>query len=188
MTDKPELSRRDRDLVRCALEARRDADPGSRGDSPLCDDLALAAYLDGTLDAQEREEVEAALADSPVDRELWLAARDGLAAPADPAPEAAIRRAQALVEAVPGTERPAERRVGPPSRLGGWLGGLTEVFAPSLGPLRRTFGAALAALALVIASATGFELGRTGYGSLLAADQTREEMYDGFGDPADDIL
>lgn len=191
MTDRHELSRQDRDLVRRALEARRAPAPERQEESiaidPLCDDLTLAAYLDGKLGDEARDRLEAVLAESPDDAALWLAASDGLQAPRDRVPDAVIRRAQALVgsgPAMPATGAPAPR----PGGLGAWLAGLAEVFAPTLGGLPRAFGGAMAVLALIVVSATGFELGRAGYGNLTGAAAQGESLDDGFADLIDDLL
>ncbi len=174
----------DREMARRALEARR----APATEPPILDDMALAAYLDGTLTGQERDRIEAALTASPAAADLWLAAGDSLAAPAEAeprgAPEAVIQRAQALVRAAP-AGAPASRQSG----IGAWLSGLAEAFMPHLGGLPRPLGAAMAALALVVVSATGFELGRTGYGNITGTALEVESDDDfGFGEPSDDIL
>ena len=146
-------------------------------DSSL-DDMALAAYLDGTLSEPDRDRVEAGLTASTEAAELWLAARESLAAAAPEVPEAVVRRAQGLVPAPIAT-----RATGRPPSFGLWLSGLAEIFAPTLGSLPRPVGAALAVVALVVVSASGFELGRTGYGNLAGGPPQVEADDDlGFGD------
>lgn len=183
MIERPEMSSQDRELAERALEARR-APASEAPDARILDDMALTAYLDGTLTVEERDRVEAALTASPAAADLLLAARDGLAAPADGVPEAVVRRAQALVGAPP-----ASTPAGEQSGIGTWLSGLAKAFAPSFGYLPSPLGAALAVLALVVVSATGFELGRAGYGNITGNAQQAEIDDDfGFGEPLDEIL
>jgi anti-sigma factor RsiW len=113
--------------------------------------LGLAAYLDGRLDEAEAARLEARLAGEAALLDEVLALRQGLAAAPEalPAPLAdrIVARAQAL--------QPAPRRAGAvvhdePS----WIGGLLALW------LRPALPAAFAALALLLASAGAFELGR----------------------------
>ena len=192
MTDKPEESRHDRDLVLAALESRRAQDPEPPGESALddmtlddmtLDDMTLAAYLDGKLGEAERDRVEAILAGNSEAAELWLAAREEL--PATSAPDHVVRRAQGLV--VPITVSSGETSPGR-ATLGAWLDELAEIFAPRLGTLPRAVGAAFAVLALVVVSASGFELGRSGHGSLFGSAAQAEWADEDFGEPGGEFL
>ncbi|MGF1631717.1 MAG: hypothetical protein ACFCUT_19755 [Kiloniellaceae bacterium] len=122
-----------------------------RGWSPVHDDeapaaLLLAAYLDGRLAEDEAARLEARLAGEPALLDELLALRESLADGAEAAPAAVVMRAQALR-----TRKPAPRAVsvGRPS----WR---NRLFGFSLRPAMP----ALAGLALLLACAGAFELGR----------------------------
>ena len=122
------------------------------------EEIALAAYLDRTLDDKAREQLETWLAATPEGLDLLLAAREALAEPSAAAPEALVRRASALVPAPPGRS------------LTAWLGGL---FAPA-GPLWQPLGWSGAAVGILLACVVGFQLGQTGY----LSTQTLEQLAD----------
>ena len=107
------------------------------------DPLVLAAYLDGRLDEQAAAELEARLAGDPALLDELLALRAGLAEAPEDAPAVVVARARAL-----------RRSAAPASPdgpgffarfFGGWLRPAVPVFA---------------VLALMIACAGAFELGR----------------------------
>ena len=118
------------------------------------DEVSLAAYLDGALEPTAEARVEAWLARSPEALDLVLAARQAMAEPSGPAPEAVVRRAEALVPGRPA--RPASS----------WLDWLFEPFAP----LARPAAWAGVAAAVLITAVSGFELGRTGIQHMAALD------------------
>lgn len=133
------------------------------GDGPALTDgapdaLLLAAYLDGGLGEDEAARLEARLAGEPELLDELLALRDGLAAGAEPAPASVIARARTVYP-----ERPALK--------------LVETSAPSL--LERLFGLwlrpavpAVAVVALLLACAGAFELGRYQANQFGSATQT----------------
>lgn len=144
-------------------------DPGDELDL-----LPLAAYIDGTLDANERERLEARLGCSAATLDLLVASRAALAEPAGAAPDGVIHRAQALVR------NPNPRRV---AALQGrwWTTRWVETFRPVV------WSGVAAALAL--AAVSGFELGRVGVERLAALDQTMtEDVRLVMGSPRDEIL
>lgn len=116
-----------------------------RGDDAP-DPLLLAAWLDGRLAEDEAARLEARLAVEPAMLDELLSLREGLAAGPQEAPAAVVARARAL--------RPAQAARRP-----------AGVARPSLA--ERLFGfplrpavSALAGLALLLACAGAFELGR----------------------------
>lgn len=121
------------------------------------DDLTLAAYLDGNLDKGATQALETWMAATPEGLESVLAARAALAAPPAEAPDRAIARARAIIHA-----GPAEA---------GWL---SRIFAGAAGLLGPAAWAGAAATVLV-ASVSGFELGRAGVEHLASLDATVAE-------------
>jgi anti-sigma factor RsiW len=127
---------------------------GGRDDMPVLDELTLAAYVDGTLAAAERDVVAAAIASNP-DFSADVAAAAAPSETADASLEAIIARAQALVAApsdvvVPFRAARQQPHVGGTSwRLARW-------------------GSLVASLAVV--SWLGFALGNDAYGSLTALE------------------
>ncbi len=119
------------------------APPGAAPDA-----VALAAYLDGTLDPEGRARVEAWMAGSLDALNLVVAAREaGAGAPAA-APADVVRRAQGLVRA----RRPAG---------GGFAARLGALLAPDA-PFWRPVAWAGVTAVLLLVSVSGFELGRAG--------------------------
>jgi len=128
-----------------------------QGWSPLRDDeapeaLLLAAYLDGRLAEDEAARLEARLAGEPALLEELLALRESLAAGAEAPPAAVVTRAQGLRRRTPalrafGADGPSWRE---------------RLFGFSLRPAVS----ALAGLALLVACAGAFELGRYQAGQL----------------------
>ncbi|MFQ5776250.1 MAG: hypothetical protein ACE5GS_17165 [Kiloniellaceae bacterium] len=140
------------------------------------DPMVLAAYLDGNLDPDARARVEAWMAASPAGLDLVAAAREAreAAAPAV-VPDRVLRRASALVRA--GSASGA--------RAGDWRARMASALAAWA---RSTAWAGVAA-AILLASLSGFELGRTGVEHLasldaLMADDVRLVM----GRPTPDLL
>jgi hypothetical protein len=144
MTERDRRERRDTELWRRLREEARVPGEDLPGDRP--DELTLAAYLDGTLDAPASERLEAWLATAPEGLDLLLAAREALAEPGAAAPESLVRRASALVPDPPGR--------GPAA----WLAGLFT-------PLRQPLGWSAAAAGVLVACVVGFQLGQIGYAS-----------------------
>ena len=141
---------------------------GQGASAPLPEDeaLGLAAYLDGRLDEEEAARLEARMAREAALLDEVLALRQGLADALEalPAPLSAriVARAQAL--------QPPPRRVGAvvrdePSRLGGLLALW----------LRPALPAAFAVLAVLLASAGAFELGRYQAAQLEASEISEAE-------------
>ena len=135
-----------------------------QGWSPVRDDeapeaLLLAAYLDGRLAEDEAARLEARLAGEPALLEELLVLRGSLAAGAEAAPAAVVTRAQGLR-----TRKPAPRAVG--ADRPSWR---DRFFGFSLRPAVP----ALAGLAMLVACAGAFELGRYQAGQLDTA-QTAE--------------
>ncbi len=158
-----------RDLWAGARQAWREAGPRPQAPDPL----SVAAYLDGTLEPAARERVEAWMARDPDALELLVAAR-AAAAPAA-APQSLVQRARALVR----DGRPA--RVG----LGARLSGLLAVPPQAWRPL--VWGGVAAAVLVV--SASGFELGRQGTLQVVALEPTvDDDLGLGLSGAAEDLL
>ena len=127
-------------------------------DEEAPDALLLAGYLDGRLSEEEAARLEARLAAEPALLDELLALRESLAAGPEAAPAAVVARAQAAF-----TGQPARAaRVGKPSLFGSFFGSWLRPAVP-----------AFAALALLVAFAGAFELGRY-QGERLDATQTAE--------------
>lgn len=129
-------------------------------DDEAPDALLLAAYLDGRLAEEEAARLEARLTGEPALLDELLTLRATLAAGPQAAPAAVIARAQALRP-----EAPAVRGAG------------TEKAAGAFGLVERLFGVwlrpavpALAGIALLLACAGAFELGRYQAGQLDSAE------------------
>jgi anti-sigma factor RsiW len=138
--------------------ARQDGTAVPEAETP--DPLWLAAYLDGRLQEDEAARLEAQLAGDPALLDEMLSLRQALAAVPGPVPAAVVARARALRPA-----RPAVRpeSAGRPSWLELLLG---ELGGTWLRP-------AVAGLALLLACAGAFEMGR--YQSLqIDATQTAD--------------
>lgn len=125
------------------------------------DALTLAAYLDGALDEAAAEAVETWMALAPEGLDDIRAIRTIIAAPPRHAPGSAVARAQAIVRARPRPE----------AAQGGWL---RRIFAGPSGLLGPTVWAGAAA-AVLLASVSGFELGRVGIQHLASLDATVAE-------------
>jgi anti-sigma factor RsiW len=125
------------------------------------DALTLAAYLDGSLDETSAEAVETWMAVAPEGLADIQAIREILAAPPPDAPDHVIVRAQAIVRA-----RPVPARA-----EAGWLRGILAGSAGLLGP--AVWAGAVAAV--LLASVSGFELGRVGIEHLASLDATVAE-------------
>lgn len=157
-----------------ALAAPGEA-PGAFGEAP--DSLILAAYLDGALEAAERERVEAWMAAFPEALELMAAARQTLEmGSGEPSPESLILRAQGLVRAP----------VREPAGLLAWLRGLAGLEVQAWRPLAW----AGVTVVLLVVSAGGFELGRLGTERLVSVQSATlgNDLAFGLDDPADDFL
>jgi len=133
------------------------------------DEMALAAYLDGTLDEAGRAKVEAWLAAVPEGLDLVLAAREALVEPGIVPPEAVVRRAAALVPDPPA------------SRLAGRL---REILMPLWQPL----GWSGAVAGVLLACVVGFQLGQSGYESSVALEQLEVAEAGFVFDPADEEI
>ncbi len=136
--DGPEGDRAIWQAARAALraEAARTAPPH---------EMEIAAYLDGRLEGQELERVEAWMASSEAALKLVMAARESLASDPGRAPESVIRSATALL----GGPAEEDRR--------GWLERLgSAVIAPAWRPAVT----AIAAVIFLLVCAGSFELGR----------------------------
>ncbi|MDH3472229.1 MAG: hypothetical protein OEM59_00945 [Rhodospirillales bacterium] len=139
------------------------------------DSLRLAAYLDGTLEARERAELEAWLVAHPEALDVLLASREALAEGAGPAPDSLVRRACALVP---------ERRA-PLTRLWHRLGDLVAASAWR--------GQALAwcgvTAAVLLACLVGFRLGESGYHSAATVEKLlAHETAAVFGEPGEELI
>jgi anti-sigma-K factor RskA len=150
---------------------------GSPATPDPLDSVTLAAYLDGTLSEAERERIESRLAHSPDDLELVLAARDALADDEGPAPDPFVARACALVPETPG---------------GGTLGRMAKsVLGPdgAGGRFWQPFAWSSAAAAVLLACTLGFQLGQSGYASVLSVEQFQSRQVGAvLGQPAEDFL
>jgi len=118
--------------------------------------LLLAAYLDGRLAEDEAARLEARLAGEPALLDELLALRATLDAGPQAAPAAAIARAQA---SRPATAAARMATAGKAPRAPG-------LFDRLFGVLLRPAGPALAGIALLLACAGAFELGRYQAGQL----------------------
>ncbi len=148
--------------------------PGNGLEAP--DPLLIAAYVDGTLDPQARDRIEAWMAVSSDSLDLVLMARSAhTGAPPAAPPTGLLVRAQGLVR----TKAAADT---------GWRHGVADGFA---GMMRPGVWAATAA-AMLFAAVISFELGREAAVNL-AATQTltvasaQDDGFD-FGLSADDLL
>ena len=149
--------------------------PEASGEAP--DPLLLAAYLDGVLDAAERERVETWMAAAPKALDLIAAARESLDEGTQETPsDSLISRAQGLVRA------PVRAAAG----LSAWLRGLAGFEVQAWRPLAW---AGVAAVLLVV-SAGGFELGRLGTERLVSVQSATlgGDLELGLDDPADDLI
>ncbi len=129
----------------------------SEGRSPAAeapDALTLAAYLDGALDQTAAARLEARLAADPALLDEMLALRQSLDTAPASAPAAVVARARALRR----EQNEPLRRVAPAARSAGagQPGWLERLFGPWLRPAVPAF----ATLAVAIACAGAFELGR----------------------------
>jgi hypothetical protein len=170
MTERDRRAERDAELWRRLREEARAPAPaeGLAADAP--DEMALAAYLDGTLDPPAREALEARLAAAPEALDLLLAARAALAEPDAAAPESLVRRASALVADPPGRSLAARLR---------------GLFAP----LRQPLGWSAAAAGVLVACVVGFQLGQIGYASSDGPDRLEvAEAVFGLEPDEDEIL
>jgi anti-sigma factor RsiW len=162
MTDKEigggsgaDLWRKARGPVRAALG------DSAAPDAMSPDAMTLAAYLDGALDEVEAAPIEAWLARDPEALDDLIAARQILAEAPGPVPAGVAARAQDIVRA----------RVPRAAVSGGSGFGLSALFGGLDGLLRPAVWAGAAAL-LVLASVSGFELGRAGVEHLASLDAT----------------
>lgn len=154
MDDMKDILNRDQKLWRQYQAAGRSADPND--DAP--DGMALAAYLDGTLEAAERDRVEAWFAAAPERLDLLIGARQALAEPTAPAADSVVRRAAGLRSETGGLSVP------------GFSAGFGRLLALA-GPF-QPLGWVVVTGAVLMACVVGFELGRMGYLSTLAMEQT----------------
>lgn len=155
-----ELWRRLRDEARVPVDSVSEEAP---------DEMALAAYLDGTLDERARERVEAWLFAAPEGLDLLLTAREALGEPGAAAPEALVRRASALVSDPPGRS------------VAAWLQGFFT-------PLWQPLGWSGAAVGLLVACVVGFQLGQIGYVSSVTLEQLEVAEAELALDPAEEEI
>ncbi|MDH3911977.1 MAG: hypothetical protein OEU09_11830 [Rhodospirillales bacterium] len=168
MSEQDRRKERDAELWH-RLRERSRVITAEEGSHEMPDAMALAAYLDGTLDERAREGGEAWLATAPEGLDLLLAAREALAEPGAAAPEALVRRAAALVPDPPGR----------------WLAGrLRGVFMPLWQPL----GWSGAVAGVLLACVVGFQLGQSGYRSTVALEQLEIADAGFVFDPADEEI
>jgi len=146
------------------------------GDAPAAPDpLLIAAYVDGKLDPQARDRVEAWMAGSPDALDLVIAARAAHAgAPPAAPPAELLTRARGLV-------RPAAVHIGAKRTIGDWFADMT----------RPGVWAATAA-AMLFAAVISFELGREATVNLAATEVLSVASADddglGFDPSAGDLL
>ena len=135
--------------------------------------LLIAGHLDGSLDEPTRERVEAWLARDEAALDLLLATRAALQETPAEAPAPLVERARSIV-------RPPVRAA-KPSGLGGFLSPLRILWQP--------VGMATAA-ACLLACVVGFELGRSGYASVVVSEYLVAQQAGGFDllPSADDLL
>lgn len=124
-------------------------------DDEAPDALLLAAHLDGRLGEEEAGRLEARLAAEPALLDELLTLRSTLAAGAEAAPAAVVARAQALRPMVPVAGRAGAKA----SRAPGLVDRLFGIWLRPVMP-------ALAGIALLLACAGAFELGRYQAGQL----------------------
>lgn len=129
----------------------------------------LAAYLDGRLAEEEATGLEMRLAGDPELLSELLALRESLAAAPETAPAGLVEKAQALQPAQ--DEALGGEAAAPPQKAAAWLERL-------FGDWLRPAVPALAALALVVACAGAFELGRYQSEQLEAAEIAEAEDSD----------
>lgn len=171
MGDMKDMPIRDWNLWRRYQAAGRSADPTEQAP----DSMALAAYLDGTLEDVERDRVEAWFAAAPERLDLLIASRRVLAESTAPAPDSLVRRAAGLR---------SETRYLPVPSLSAGFGRLLALAGPF-----RPLGLAAVTGAILFACVAGFELGRMGYLSTLAMEQTVAYDYTlGFGEVTEGFL
>lgn len=125
-------------------------------DEEAPDALLLAAYLDGRLAEDEAARLEARLAGQPALLDELLALRATLDAGPETAPAAVVARAQALRPAT------AAARLATAGKAPGGAGLIERLFGVWLRPAVP----ALAGIALLLACAGAFELGRYQAGQL----------------------
>lgn len=174
----------DEALVNAWRRARDSAKKGQNSAVEL-DPLLLAAYLDGTLDAQECAEVEASLAASPEAMDLMVAVRQAQSASPPQVPDSVLRRAQGLVPGglVPEGFVPDPRAF--TAATPSWLERLTAPIAAAFQP---TVWAG-ATMAVLLACMLGFQLGQVGYDQLAAVDSLLQDSVAlGFDRPDDDLF
>lgn len=158
-------------------EVQRDLpDPAAPDEAEAA--LLIAGYLEGSLDEPARERVEAWLARDEAALDLLVATRAALQESAgheapDEAPASLVGRAQGIVR-VP-------VRSAKPSGLGGFFSPLRVLWQP--------VGMATAA-ACLLACVVGFELGRSGYASVVVSEYLVTQQAGGFDllPSADDLL
>ena len=174
----------DSDIGKAGAElwARARGAMGSRtgpGEAP--DALTLAAYLDGTLDPEARDRVEAWMAGSSDALDLVIAAREALAAAPAPAPLSLLERARGLVRDQGSVQDRRRDGGGLAARLAAWL-------VPEAGFLRPAMWAAAASLFLLV-SVSGFELGRLGAVQMVAVQIVpADDLGFDLDDSAEDLL
>ena len=169
MTEDRDKSKDGAGLWAGAREGWRGARPAPEAPDPV----TLAAYLDGTLDPEAGERVEAWMAAFPDALDLVIAARQ--VEDPMPAPDALVARAQGLV------------RARPPARTGfrAWLGDLAGFRVDAWRPVAWAGVTA----AMLVVTTGGFELGRMGAGELMPSQTaSADDLGFGLGDPADDLL
>ncbi|MEO3427283.1 hypothetical protein AAFN88_00395 [Pelagibius sp. CAU 1746] len=143
--------------------------------------LWLAAYLDGSLAEDEAARLEARLAGDPALLDEVLALRETLAAGPEAAPAAVVTRAQALRPRPQDARRfPQEAWRAAPEGRGAWIG---HLLAGWLRPAVPAF----ATVALVLACAGAFELGRY-QGEQLDVAQSAQSAEVAGGDLPVDLL
>lgn len=153
-------------LWRRAREAG--APPGEvREEAEAPEALWLAAYLDGSLAEDEAARLEAQLAGDPALLDELLVLRETLAAGPEVVPAGVVEKAQALRPEQKEALRPQRKaQQAAPAREGSWFG---HLLAGWLRPAVPAF----AAVALVLACAGAFELGRY-QGEQMDSTQTAE--------------
>lgn len=138
------------------------------------DALTIAAYVDGTLESDERDRIEAWLAASPEALDLVIAARPEEAKPYPPAPAGLVARACGLVDGRPVLPAMAKPKSG---GVMAWLAGWTQ---PSVW--------ATATAAMVLAAVISFEVGREATITLASAAPVQADDSIDISPSADDLL